>query len=144
MAHARYCRGRSRGRITVGHALVAELADALDLGSSVLRRGGSSPPERTAMSRLIVPTVGRDFCCPAPACPLGLRGVVLVEVAVVVVGRRCCGKLSATYADIGDYGPAVAGMWRLWACCCGDVAIIGLLLPPRHLQMSEVRDRMCL
>ena len=61
MAHARYCRGRSRGRITVGHALVAELADALDLGSSVLRRGGSSPPERTAMSRLIVPTVGRDF-----------------------------------------------------------------------------------
>lgn len=67
------------------------------------------------MFRVIVPTVGRDFCCPASVCPLGLRGavlvevaVVLVEVAVVVVGRRCCGKLSATYADIGDYGPAVA------------------------------------
>ena len=28
-------------------ARVAELADALDLGSSVLGRGGSSPPSRT-------------------------------------------------------------------------------------------------
>ncbi len=29
------------------HAGVAELADALDLGSSVSRRGGSSPSTRT-------------------------------------------------------------------------------------------------
>ena len=29
------------------HAAVAELVDALDLGSSVLRRGGSTPSRRT-------------------------------------------------------------------------------------------------
>ena len=32
------------------YAGVAELADALDLGSSVLRRGGSSPFTRTTFS----------------------------------------------------------------------------------------------
>ena len=32
-------------------ALVAELADALDLGSSVLRREGSSPFRRTVINR---------------------------------------------------------------------------------------------
>lgn len=31
-----------------GHAKVAELVDALDLGSSAARRGGSSPPFRTS------------------------------------------------------------------------------------------------
>ena len=66
---------------------MAELADALDLGSSVLRRGGSSPPERTVMSRV---------------------AVVLVEVAVVATGRRCFGEVSATYVDSGDYRSAVA------------------------------------
>jgi hypothetical protein len=34
------------------HAKVAELADAPDLGSGAARRGGSSPPFRTKMSRL--------------------------------------------------------------------------------------------
>lgn len=29
------------------NAVVAELADALDLGSSAARRGGSTPPDRT-------------------------------------------------------------------------------------------------
>ena len=33
--------------LIINHAGVAELADALDLGSSVLRRGGSSPFTRT-------------------------------------------------------------------------------------------------
>ncbi len=32
------------------NAVVAELADALDLGSSAARRGGSTPPDRTTFS----------------------------------------------------------------------------------------------
>ena len=35
-------------RACAGHAKVAELVDALDLGSSAARRGGSSPPFRTS------------------------------------------------------------------------------------------------
>ena len=34
------------------YAHMAELADALDLGSSVSRRGGSSPSMRTILSRM--------------------------------------------------------------------------------------------
>ena len=34
-------------RVNMTYARVAELVDALDLGSSVLRRGGSTPPSRT-------------------------------------------------------------------------------------------------
>ncbi len=34
------------------HAVMAELADALDLGSSVNRRGGSSPSNRTIRESL--------------------------------------------------------------------------------------------
>ena len=52
VAYAGYSSVISRGKLSVGHALVAELADALDLGSSVLRRGGSSPPERTFWGKL--------------------------------------------------------------------------------------------
>src|SRR5438093_10371872 len=40
-----------RSRTTLApHARVAELADALDLGSSEETRGGSSPPSRTILS----------------------------------------------------------------------------------------------
>ena len=43
--------GSSPSWLTTCHAGVAELADALDLGSSVLRRGGSSPFTRTLFSK---------------------------------------------------------------------------------------------
>ena len=39
-------------KITIHYAGVAELADALDLGSSAARRGGSTPFTRTSYSHL--------------------------------------------------------------------------------------------
>ena len=72
-------------------ARVAELADALDLGSSVFGRRGSSPLSRTAVkSRDIVHSMSRDFLC------FGLsmcRVIVpfLGWVCRVIVPRcRCC------------------------------------------------------
>src|SRR5660398_122341 len=44
-------RFRRAAAVSWGRARVAELADALDLGSSVFGRGGSSPPSRTTAAR---------------------------------------------------------------------------------------------
>lgn len=43
----RFLRPPATMNACAGHAKVAELVDALDLGSSAARRGGSSPPSRT-------------------------------------------------------------------------------------------------
>lgn len=44
----RFLRPPATMNACAGHAKVAELVDALDLGSSAARRGGSSPPFRTS------------------------------------------------------------------------------------------------
>lgn len=50
----------SKINIFLPDARVAKLVDALDLGSSVSRRGGSSPPSRTKVGNVERPLKAGD------------------------------------------------------------------------------------
>ena len=76
------------------YARVAELADAQDLGSCVLGRGGSSPPSRTVAPR----SVTWGFLCRAGLCR---------EVTYAREWRRCCGHACGEVADTQDLGSCV-------------------------------------
>ena len=61
--------GMAGASLQCAHAKVAELVDALDLGSSAARRGGSSPPFRTSTRH---PAVGK---CRRPALCSGQAAI---------------------------------------------------------------------
>ena len=58
--------GMAGASLQCAHAKVAELVDALDLGSSAARRGGSSPPFRTMHIQLAVGKTGAPALCSGP------------------------------------------------------------------------------
>ena len=55
--------------VRVGYARVAELADALDLGSSIFGCGGSSPPSRTKLTLLEQARSKCRLCCWTEGAP---------------------------------------------------------------------------